>query len=119
MSPRAGQVLPLALALLASTLACAHGRDAAGAREAVVAQNLPELQDCWDDLAPAHPGTAGSLLFSVELRRNGSVEWVELQADELGIPKLSACTVRRIKRWRFPEDRRPRTIQFGIGFTSG
>jgi hypothetical protein len=110
------------LATLASALACAHQGDGAGpgaeARQAVIAANLPELQDCWDEIASEHPGAAGSLMFSVSLRRNGSVEWVDIEVDELGMAKLSACTVRKIKRWRFPEDRRRRSIQFGVGFTA-
>jgi hypothetical protein len=107
----------MALALGAS--ACAHASDAGGeARQAVVEANLPELQECWDDLAADHPGKSGSLLFGVDLRRNGSVEWVEIEADELRVAKLSACAVRRIKKWRFPEDRRRRSIHFGVGFSS-
>ena len=102
-----------------SVAACAHASDAGGdARRAVVEANLPELQECWDDLAAEHPGASGSLLFSVDVRRNGTVEWVEIAADELGVPKLSACAVRRIKKWRFPEDRRRRSISFGVGFSN-
>jgi hypothetical protein len=109
----------LALALGLGASACAHASDSGGdARQAVIAANLPELQECWDDLAAEHPGASGSLLFTVELRRNGTVEWVELAADELGVAKLSACAVRRIKKWQFPEDRRRRSIQFGVGFSS-
>lgn len=109
--------------LLASIIAlalagCAHASDAgAAARQAVIEANLAELQECWDDLAAEYPGAAGSLLFSVDLRRDGSVEWVDIAVDELGIPKLGACTVRRIKRWKFPEDRKRRSMQFGVGFT--
>lgn len=108
----------LALALGLGTLACAHASDAGSeARQAVVEANLPELQECWVDLAAEQPGVAGSLLFAVELRRNGTVEWVEIEVDELGLAKLSACTVRRIKKWQFPEDRRRRSIRFGVGFS--
>jgi hypothetical protein len=111
-------LLGLALSVL-STSACAHASDpGSDARRAVVETNLPELQECWDDLAAEHPGASGSLLFSVDVRRNGTVEWVEIAADELGVPKLSACAVRHIKKWRFPEDRRRRSISFGVGFTS-
>jgi hypothetical protein len=115
-------VITALAAAVASGLACAHPSGGAGtgaeARQAVIAANLPELQACWDEVASEHPGAAGSLMFDVELRRSGSVEWVDIQFDELGIAKLSACTVRRIKRWRFPEDRRRRSIQFGVGFTA-
>lgn len=98
---------------------CAHASDAGSeARRAVVEANLPELQECWDDLAAEHPDASGSLLFAVELRRNGTVEWVEIEVDELGVPKLGACAVRRIKKWRFPEDRRRRSINFGVGFAA-
>ena len=108
-----------AAACLVALAGCAHGSDPSAAeRQAIVAANLAELQDCWDELAADHPGAAGSLLFAVELRRNGSVEWVDIEVDELGVPKLSACAVRRIKRWRFPEDRQRRSIQFGVGFTA-
>jgi hypothetical protein len=109
----------LALALALGATACAHGNGSDGnaqTRQAVVEANLPELQECWDDLAADYPGVTGSLLFAVELRRNGTVEWVEIEADELDVPKLSACAVRRIKKWQFPEDRRPRWIRFGVGF---
>ncbi|MCA9684842.1 MAG: AgmX/PglI C-terminal domain-containing protein [Myxococcales bacterium] len=106
----------LLLAFLVVAPACAHGGSAgAEARQATIETNLAELQDCWDELAADHPGAAGSLLFAVELRRNGSVEWVDIEVDELGVPKLSACAVRRIKRWRFPEGSR-QSIRFGIGF---
>ena len=116
---RRGLQLAVLLLAAAASSGCAHRRDAgAEARQAVVAANLPELQTCWDDIADEHPGAAGSLLFSVELRPNGSVEWVDIEVDELGIAKLGACTVRRIKRWRFPEDRRGRSIQFGVGFAA-
>ncbi|PRQ00526.1 AgmX/PglI C-terminal domain-containing protein [Enhygromyxa salina] len=108
-------VTGLAVALALS--ACAHGPDAgAPARQAVIESNMPELQACWDDLAGEHPGVGGSLLFEVDLRRNGSVEWVDIAVDQLGIAKLSACTVRRIKNWRFPEERKRRSISFGVGF---
>jgi hypothetical protein len=107
------------LGLALSLTACAHASDAGSdARRAVVEANLPELQECWDDLAAAHPGVSGSMLFTVELHRNGTVEWVDIAADELGVAKLGACTVRRIKKWRFPEDRRRRSITFGVGFTA-
>jgi hypothetical protein len=107
----------LALALGLGAIACAHASDAGNvARQTVVETNLPELQECWDNLAAEHPGVAGSLLFSVELRRNGTVEWVDIEVDELGLAKLSACAVRRIKKWRFPQDRRRRSIRFGVGF---
>ncbi len=110
---------PLVLALALGWAGCAHVNDAgADARQAVIEANLPELQACWDDLAGEYPGESGSLLFAVELRRNGTVEWVDIEVDELGVPKLAACTVRQIKRWRFPADRRRRSIQFGVGFTS-
>jgi hypothetical protein len=109
----------VALTLAWASSACAHASDSGSeARQAVVEANLPELQECWDDLAAEHPGVSGSMLFSVELRKNGTVEWVEIEADELGVPKLGACAVRRIKRWRFPEDRRGRSITFGVGFTA-
>jgi len=119
----------LALAGAASILVCAGGlgcahagstdaEAAAAARQAVIESNMGELQSCWDDLAPAHPGVSGSLLFNVELRRNGSVEWVDIGVDELGVAKLGACTVRQIKKWRFPEDRKRRSISFGVGFAS-
>jgi hypothetical protein len=104
--------------MLGVATACAHGLDAGGAaRQAVVEDNLPDLQECFDEL-DAPPGLAGSLVFGVELRRNGTVEWVDIELDELGLAKLSACAVRRIKRWRFPEDRRRRTIRFGVGFAT-
>jgi hypothetical protein len=107
-------------AALASVLACgcAHRSDpGADARMAVISANLGELQECWDDLAADYPGVSGSLLFAVDLRANGTVEWVDVEVDELGVPKLVACSVRRIKRWHFPEDRRRRSISFGVGFT--
>jgi hypothetical protein len=105
------------IALVCASLGCAHANDAGSdARQAVVEANLYELQACWDELASEHPGVSGSMLFSVDLRRNGSVEWVDIAVDELGIPKLGACTIKRIKRWRFPEDRRRRSIEFGVGF---
>src|SRR5690606_7433755 len=93
----------LALVLLGSgALACAHASDAGGeARQAVIEATLPELQECWDDLAAEHPGVSGSMLFAIDLRRNGTVEWVEIEADELGVARLSACAVRRIKKWHF------------------
>jgi hypothetical protein len=106
--------------LTASVLACscAHRSDpGAEARLAVISSNLAELQECWDDLAAENPGVSGSLLFSVDLRANGTVEWVDVEVDELGVPKLVVCSVRRIKHWRFPEDRRRRSISFGVGFT--
>jgi len=111
----AGLVAALALA----SVGCAHRSEAGGeARQAVIEANIDELQACWDDLAGEYPGAKGSLLFAVELRRNGSVNWVEVPVDELGSPKLIACTVRRIKRWQFPADRKPRSIQFGVGFVA-
>lgn len=109
------------LALLcASVLACgcAHRSDPGKeARLAVIGDNLGQLQECWADLAAEHPGASGSLLFAVDLRANGTVEWVDVEVDEVGVPKLVACTVRRIKRWKFPEDRRRRSFSFGVGFT--
>ena len=112
-------LLGLALGSSLALGSCAHGNDAGTeARQAVVEANIGELQDCWDDLAGEYPGVSGSMLFSVELRRNGSVDWVDIAVDEIGSPKLAACTVRRIKRWRFPEDRKARTIQFGVGFVA-
>ena len=100
-------------------LGCAHRTDpGTEARVAVISDNMAELQACWDELAAEHPGAAGSLLFAVELRANGSVDWVDVEVDELGVPKLVVCTVRRIKRWRFPEDRKHRSISFGVAFTA-
>jgi hypothetical protein len=111
--------LGLVLILVLGTGACAHGSNAgAEARQAVIEANIAELRGCWDDVADQHPGASGSLLFAVELRRNGSVEWVDIEVDELGVAKLSACAVRNIKKWRFPEDRRRRSIRFGVGFTA-
>lgn len=118
---RRRRLVSLALLLTsgAGMLACAHVSADAGAaaRQAVIEANMPELQSCWDDLAADYPGVSGSLLFNVELRRNGTVDWVDIAVDELGIPKLGACTVRSIKKWRFPDDRKPRSIRFGVGFT--
>lgn len=109
--------LALLLVLGVGPLGCAHAPDPGGAaRQAVIEANMSELQSCWDDLASEHPGRSGSLLFSVDLRRNGTVEWVDIAVDELGIAKLDACTVRKIKRWRFPEDRKRRSFSFGVGF---
>lgn len=109
-------------ALLAASLlllGCAHRADpGAAARVAVISDNMSELQACWDDLAAEHVDVSGSLLFAVELRANGTVDWVDVEVDELGVPKLIACTVRRIKHWRFPEDRKRRSISFGVGFTA-
>lgn len=99
---------------------CATGSraqgDSAVARQAVVEANLPELQSCWSDLAGVFAARSGSLIFAVDIRRNGTVEWVEIVGDELGLPELSACTVKRIKRWQFPADRGRRSIRFGVGF---
>lgn len=83
----------------------------------MISHNLDELQDCWADLAAEHPGVSGSVLFAVDLRANGTVEWVDVEADELGVPRLVTCAVRRIKRWQFPEDRKRRSISFGVAFT--
>lgn len=106
------------LACTLASLACAHaGPLDADTRKGVVEANLVELQDCWTELAAEHPGASGSLLFSVDIRRSGSVDYVAIEADEIGSPKLVACTVRRIKRWKFPEGRR-QTIGFGVGFTA-
>jgi hypothetical protein len=106
------------LALVGSFVAgCAHGSASAAERRAVIEANLPELQACWADMADQHPGVAGSVLFSVTLRRNGSVDWVDVGADEIGAPKLIACAVRRIKKWRFPEGPK-QTLEFGVGFTA-
>lgn len=116
--PRLAAVLALVLTL-ALVGGCAHRTDAgAQARQAVIEANLHELQTCWSDLAAEYPGVSGSLLFGVDLRANGSVEWVEVLADDIGAPKLVACTVRHIKRWRFPEDRKRRSISFGVGFAA-
>jgi hypothetical protein len=105
---------PLIASLL---LGCAHGSADAADRRAVIEANLPELQACWADVADQHPGVSGSVLFSVELRRNGSVDWVDVAVDEIRSPKLITCAVRRIKRWRFPEGRR-QSLEFGVGFTA-
>lgn len=106
------------LACTLASLACAHGSASdADARKALVEANLVELQDCWTELAAAHPGASGSLLFAVDIRRSGSVDYVSVAVDEIGSPKLVACSVRRIKRWKFPEGRR-QTIEFGVGFTA-
>ena len=104
--------------LAACAAGCVHGSSAkASARQAVVEANLPELQSCWSELPADQRTRAGSLLFTVDVRRNGTVDWVDIAVDELGIPKLGACTVRSIKKWRFPDDRKPRSIRFGVGFT--
>lgn len=110
--------LASALAITIASLGCAHGTALdADARKAVVEANLPELQACWADVADAHPGASGSLLFAVDIRRKGSVDYVALEVDEIGSAKLVACAVRRIKKWRFPAGRR-QTIGFGVGFTA-
>lgn len=96
---------------------CAHGSASAAERQAVIEANLPELQACWANVADEHPGTAGSVMFSIDLRRNGSVDWVAVDVDEIGAPKLITCALRRIKKWQFPEGRK-QTIGFGVGFTS-
>lgn len=110
-------VLACACASPLASLACAHGSGDADARKALVEANLHELQDCWTELAAEHPGASGSLLFAVDIRRSGSVDYVSVAVDELGSPKLVACSVRRIKRWKFPAGRR-QTIEFGVGFTA-
>ena len=68
-------------------------------------------------MADLHPGASGTITFSVDVRRNGSVDWADVEIDEIGAPKLIACAIRRIKKWRFPPGRR-QTIGFGVGFTS-
>jgi hypothetical protein len=119
MSARVGASLAASLLLGCASLGCAHGADpGADARVAVINANLHELQACWDDLAAQYPGASGSLVFDVELRPNGTVSWVDVAHDELGAAKLVACTVRRIKHWRFPEDRKRRSISFGVGFVA-
>jgi hypothetical protein len=105
------------LAFAAIAIGCAHGSASAAERQAVIEANLPELQACWASVADQHPGAAGSVLFSVTLRRNGSVDWVDVPVDEIGAPKLITCAVRRIKKWRFPEGRK-QTLEFGVGFTA-
>ncbi|NVB37555.1 AgmX/PglI C-terminal domain-containing protein [Pseudenhygromyxa sp. WMMC2535] len=117
--PGAGWLLCAAAAVGSSVASsgCAHGRAGAEERQAYVEAQLPELQACWTDIADQHPGRAGSLLFVVELRREGSVDWVDIEVDELGVAKLSACAVKAIKRWRFPAGGR-QTIRFGVGFAS-
>jgi hypothetical protein len=112
-------VRPLAVFAFAGplVLGCAHGSGSAAQRQAVIEANLPELQACWANVADQYPGTAGSVLFEVDLRRNGSVDWVDVEVDEIGAPKLITCAVRRIKKWRFPEGRK-QSIGFGVGFTS-
>lgn len=108
----------LALASLL-VLGCAHTSASAGPdeRRAVIEANMPELHACWANVADQYPGKAGSLLFTIDLRRNGSVDWVDVDVDEIGAPKLVTCAVKRIKQWRFPEGRR-QTIGFGVGFTA-
>ena len=108
----------LLLAFFALAPACAHGGSAgAEARQATIETNLPALQACWTDIAADYPDRAGSLLFAVDIRRNGSVEWVDIEIDEMQVPRLSACAVKQIKRWRFPEGSR-QSIRFGIEFTA-
>ncbi len=105
--------------LLALVLGCAHGTGAASSaaeRQAVIEANLPEIHACWANVAEQHPGKTGTVLFSVDLRRNGSVDWVDIDVDEIGVPKLITCALKRIKTWRFPAGPR-RTIGFGVGFT--
>ncbi|MFV8753125.1 AgmX/PglI C-terminal domain-containing protein [Nannocystaceae bacterium ST9] len=109
----------LALASLLLAFGCAHAGASEGAaeRQAVIEANMPELQACWASVADQYPGKSGTVMFSVDLRRKGSVDWVDVDLDEIGAPKLITCAVRRIKKWRFPEGRK-QTIGFGVGFTS-
>ena len=104
---------------LLSSVGCAHASPQASAaeRQAVIEANLPELQACWANVADQYPGSSGSVVFSVVLRRKGSVDWVEVDVDEIGAPKLITCAVRRIKQWQFPAGSK-QTIGFGVGFVS-
>ncbi len=109
----------LAMLMALAAAGCAHASDPGldAARQALIQQNLPQLQECWLEVANQYPGASGSLLFSVDVRKNGSVDWVDVEVDEIGAPKLVACSVRRIKKWKFPEGKR-QTIGFGVGFVA-
>ncbi len=117
-------VAATSLVLIAGMSGCARPNPAirasespdAHARQVVVEANIGELQTCWSDISADYPDREGSLLFAVEIRRNGRVDWVDIEIDEIGAPRLSACVVKTIKRWHFPADQHRHAIHFDVGF---
>jgi hypothetical protein len=114
---------PAIVILLAAVLGCAHSNasapdpELASARHQAIEGYIPELLDCWFEVMGEYRGPAGSLLFSIDIRKNGKIDWVDIEDDDLGVPQLVTCTVRRIKKWRLPAGKR-QTITFGVEFVT-
>lgn len=92
--------------------------DAKGVK-AQINRRISALRYCYEAVLRTRPDLTGKMTYTISISKMGSVTSVAVEEDTLGDPKVKACTVAKIKGWRFGAQEDGGEVTFPVVFSGG
>lgn len=90
--------------------------------QATIRQRTGALQACYNKALQTNPGLAGKIAYTITISVMGTVTDVRIVEDTLEDSGVQACTVAKIKGWRFPTTpgaEQASDVNFSVVFSGG
>ena len=90
--------------------------------QATIRQRTGALQACYNKALQTNPGLAGKIAYTITISVMGTVTDVRIDDDTLQDSGVQACTVAKIKGWRFPTTpgaEQASDVHFSVVFSGG
>ena len=69
---------------------------------AVVRQHMSEIKDCYEKALSKNPKLEGKIVVQWTIIPSGAVSEVHVKSSSLNSSAVEACSLSKIKNWRFP-----------------
>ena len=89
------------------------------AMRAYINRRTSGLRSCYEKALRTQAEAGGKMSYVIEISTMGNVTSVKVTEDTLGIASVKACTVAKIKGWRFPRGEDTAEIDFSVVFSGG
>lgn len=89
------------------------------AMRAYINRRTSGLRSCYEKALRTQADAGGKMSYVIDISTMGNVTSVKVTEDTLGIASVKACTVAKIKGWRFPRGEDTAEIDFSVVFSGG
>lgn len=88
---------------------------------ATIRRRMPGLQACYEKALRSQPNLKGKMSYTITINPAGRVTDVNVETDTVDSASVKACTVAKIKGWRFVSDGAEESaeVTFSVTFTGG